>query len=48
MIGEKYTIVCGASRIEMHSDGKVVISGVDIEIKGASSIKAVAPRIDLN
>ncbi|WP_155846107.1 type VI secretion system Vgr family protein, partial [Celeribacter ethanolicus] len=48
IVGDKYTIVCGASRIEMHSNGKVVIKGVDIEISGSSSITNKAPRIDLN
>ncbi|MBL3584047.1 type VI secretion system tip protein VgrG, partial [Rhodovulum sulfidophilum] len=48
VIGDKYTIVYGASRIEMHRNGRVVIKGVDIEVSGSSSIKGTASRIDLN
>ncbi|MBL3562476.1 type VI secretion system Vgr family protein, partial [Rhodovulum sulfidophilum] len=48
VIGDKYTIVCGASRIEMQRNGRVVIKGVDIEVSGSSSIKGTASRIDLN
>jgi len=32
----------------MYSDGRVTISGTDIRIEGSSSIKAAAPKIDMN
>ncbi|WP_298362880.1 type VI secretion system Vgr family protein [uncultured Litoreibacter sp.] len=46
--GTDITFQVGGASIMMSSDGKVRISGSDIEVLGSSSIVMKAPRIDLN
>ena len=48
IMGDRYVIVCGASRLEMHSDSKIILRGSDIRFEETSLISAIAPKIDLN
>ena len=55
MIGDRNLIVCGSSRIEMRSDGTVLIKGTNITIdgtrvviKGSDSVAIKSPKIDQN
>lgn len=46
--GSAIEMRAGKSMIRMDKSGKIVISGVDIEITGTSKISGDAPRIDFN
>ena len=44
----KLVMICGSSRFEMHSDGKIKLVGTDIEIDGATKTHVKGGRLDLN
>ena len=45
--GSEITLQTGSSKIVMSSGGKIEISGMDIEIKGSTSIKAASVQINI-
>ena len=48
IVGSKFEIICGASRLVMDSGGNILLEGSAITIKGSGPVKVEGAKIDLN
>ncbi len=47
VVGKRFELVCGKSKLQMNEDGKIVLQGVDLQIEGSDRITAKGDHIDL-
>ena len=48
VVGKRFELVCGKSKLQMDADGTITLDGKDITVTGSSTIKLKAPKINLN
>lgn len=48
VVGEKYEIMVGKSRITFYANGEIIIEGNDIDFTGMEHIEIIAPKVYIN
>ena len=48
VVGKRFEVVCGKSKLQMNEDGSILLQGTDLTLEGSSAVTVKGGRIDLN
>ena len=47
-VGKVISMRCGASSLQLHSDGTIILSGLNVKVQGSQHVDILGEFVDVN